>query len=82
VNTISVGTADTGEGDGAVDGDGLGAGSIVGDTGLAPSQPVSPIANTKTRNADCVLFVMNFSPILEAGKGRRNLNAAILGAEI
>jgi hypothetical protein len=76
VKTISVGVADTGEGDGAVEGDGLGAGSIVGDTGLAPSQPINPIANTKTRNPDCVLFVMNFPPTLEAGKGRRNLNAA------
>jgi hypothetical protein len=68
VKTISVGLADTGEGDGAVEGDGLGARSTVGDTGLVPSQPISPIANTKTRNPDCVLFVMNFSPYLGSGK--------------
>src|SRR5688572_31275699 len=68
VNTISVGVADAGEGDGAVEGDGLGAGSIVGETGFAPSQPVSPIVNTRTRNPDCVVFVMNFSPYLGSGK--------------
>ena len=76
LKTISVGVADAGEGNGAVGDDGVGDGAV-GDTGLAPWQPVSPIANTKTRNPNCVLFVMTFPPTLEAGKGRRNLNAAI-----
>ena len=80
VKTTIVGVADTGEGSGAVGDDGVGD-DVVGDTGLALSQPISPIANTKTRNPDCVLFVMNFPPTLEAGKGRRNLNAAIVGRD-
>ena len=79
VNTISVGVADTGEGNGAVGDDGAVGADGVGDTGLAPSQPVSPIANTKARNPDCVLFVMNFSPYLGSGKRPPKLERRHIG---
>ena len=63
VNTISVGVADTVDGNGAVGEDGAVGADGVGDTGLALSQPVNTTASTKARNPDCVLFVMKLFPL-------------------
>ena len=67
VNMISVGFAETGDGSGAR-GDGSVGADGVGDTGLAPSQPVSPIANTKAKKCQLRPVRHELSPTLEAEK--------------